>query len=50
MEKAIPNPKLFISENFYTGRFDLKKPSSVVLCLKNGLKSVIRLYADGIRI
>ena len=31
MEKAIPNPKLFISENFYTRRFDLKEPSSVVL-------------------
>ena len=27
MEKAIPNPKLFISENFYTRRFNLKNPN-----------------------
>ena len=34
MEKAIPNPKLLFSENLYTKRFDLKRPSSVAFCRK----------------
>ena len=50
MEKAIPNSKLFIFQKPLHQTFRLEEAFVSSSMIKTGLKSVKRLYVDGIRI